>query len=191
MSPCGPKPTCENGRSMSAIEGKADMPPMQAHVGIDCLHRNAAEDWRNVRGNRVTPLLTMFFVFPAYFMRTDVSFGALIEGDRTRCSPFLGSCSSLRSKRAPPAFLRASPRLTLWKPPNPISRALPFSMKRKVQLFEPLRPTRKLKSGAVRIKTRLAEPAHCQRCQSLNFLGHLMKRGSVFLWARMPHGETS
>ena len=46
-----------------------------------------------------------------------------------------------------------------------------------------------IKSRAVRIETRFAQPAHRQSCQSLNFLGHLMKRGSAFV--RILFGKTS
>jgi hypothetical protein len=48
-------------------------------IGVDVLHGNRAEHRRSVAGPRISPLLPMFFVFPADFVRADVDLGAVTE----------------------------------------------------------------------------------------------------------------
>ena len=48
-------------------------------INVDVLDGQGAKHRRYVGGERISPLLAVFFVSPAYFMRADVGLGALVE----------------------------------------------------------------------------------------------------------------
>ena len=126
-------------------------------IGVNVLDGSRPKHRRNISRDCVSPLLAMFSFFQlacCTLISESAHWSKVIERaasnfSEAACSISLrfrwvrGSCPSLKRRRASFAFLRASARLTLCKPPNPISRARPRSVKRKVQLFERLRPIRK------------------------------------------------
>ena len=127
------------GLPSRASSPKSDLGPAKRDP-IDGLNRQSAEDGLGVRGQRGRPLVGVLRFSPARPVGRDISVGAFPEGNRAGgvqsglclrgLAPFDGIDTSRRSLRACIALPRASDKVVSGSGPKPISRALPFSMKR-------------------------------------------------------------